>query len=45
MDKTFDYALRIETLIGALPETDRYGYQAPNEHEGEDADKESDDDQ
>lgn len=45
MDKTFDQALRIETLIGALPETDRYGYQAPGENDGADADEESDDDQ
>lgn len=45
MDKTFDQALRIETLIGALPETDRYGYQAPGENDGTDADEESDDDQ
>lgn len=41
MDKTFDYALRIETLIGALPETDRYGYEAPGEAEDSgDSDKE-----
>ncbi|AEP09439.1 30S ribosome-binding factor RbfA [Micavibrio aeruginosavorus] len=44
MDKTFDQALRIETLIGSLPETDRYGYQAPSE-DGDEADQESDTDQ